>query len=89
MGTTDSQNVSAEAGNIDTTENGSGVGDRNLVRCAEDLMYAARRMRNKYGRGKNDALLDWTEWTDVDDAANAIEEILSANDQEQQPEPQD
>ena len=47
-----------------------------LVRCSEDLMYAVRRVRDKYGRGENNALLDWTEWTDVDDAVNAIEEIL-------------
>ena len=66
--TTDSPENSAEVG-IDV---------RHLVRCSEDLMYAARRVRNKYGRGKNDDLLDWTEWTDVDDAATAIEAILEA-----------
>jgi len=57
----------------------AGVDIQHLVCCAKELIYAARRVRSKYGRGKNDEMLDWTEWTDVDDAANAVEEIIKEN----------
>ena len=50
----------------------AGVGS-DLAPAVLDLLYAARRVWKKYGHDEVGIEIDWTEWTDLRDAINAID----------------